>query len=192
MLRGRTFKNPIFALALLMPGLLAGQSAPIDSARSTVTIHVYKTGLFSGLAHNHMIKAPVAAGVLDKEKRVVNLTFNAADLQLVDTEGSESDQKEIDATMKGPKVLDAGQFPVISFSSKRVDAAGQDTYKATGDLKLHGVVREITVPVSFSGGAYKGSVTLKQTDFGITPVKIAGGAVRVKDEIDISFEIVTR
>jgi hypothetical protein len=54
---------------------------------------------------------------------------------------------------------------------------------------VHGKTREVTIPVVFSGGVYKGSVHLKQTDFGITPIKIAGGAVRVKDEIEIDFEI---
>jgi hypothetical protein len=34
-----------------------------------------------------------------------------------------------------------------------------------------------------------GALTLRQSDFGITPVKIAGGAVRVKDEIRIEFDI---
>ena len=42
-----------------------------------------------------------------------------------------------------------------------------------------------------AGGVYKGSVNFKQTDFGITPVKVAGGTVKIKDD-DISFEIVTR
>jgi polyisoprenoid-binding protein YceI len=188
----RTFKNLIFALALSAPGLLSAQPASIDGARSTVTIRVYKTGLFSGFAHNHSIKAPIASGTIDREALAVTLTFNVVDLQLADTEGSESDHKDIDATMKGPKVLDAAQFPTISFSSKRVDAVGQDAYKVTGDLKFHGAVREIVLPVNFSSGAYKGSITLKQTDFGITPVKIAGGAVSVKDAIDISFEVATR
>ena len=192
MRRRRTFKNLIFALPLLMPAFSAAQPAPIDGARSTVTVRVYKTGLFSGLAHNHIIKAPIASGAIDREARAVALTFNVADLQLADTEGSESDHKEIDATMKGPKVLDAVQFPVVTFNSKRVDVVGQDTYKVTGELKLHGVVREITVPVTGSLGTFKGSVSLKQTDYAIAPVKIAGGAVSVKNDIDISFEIVIR
>ena len=39
-------------------------------------------------------------------------------------------------------------------------------------------------------GRYIGSTHLKQTDFGITPVRIAGGTVKVKDEVEMSFEIV--
>jgi hypothetical protein len=50
----------------------------------------------------------------------------------------------------------------------------------------------VDMSVSFSEGHYTGKVTLKQTDFGITPVKIAGGAIRVKDVVEIVFEIVAK
>jgi len=30
---------------------------------------------------------------------------------------------------------------------------------------------------------------LKQTEFGITPVKVAGGTVKVKDEVKVAFSI---
>jgi polyisoprenoid-binding protein YceI len=177
---------------LLGVGVVYAESPQIDTARSTVTVQVYKSGLFSGFAHNHIIKAPIASGTIDTGHRAVQLSFNAADMKVADTEGSESEHQEIEATMKGPKVLDTAQFPVISFNSKSVEAAGPQQYKITGELKLHGVSRELSVPVSLSKGTYNGSVNLKQTDYGITPVKIAGGAVRVKDEIEISFEIVPR
>jgi hypothetical protein len=38
---------------------------------------------------------------------------------------------------------------------------------------------------------YKGSARLKQTEFGITPVTVAGGAVQVKDEVTLDFDVVT-
>ena len=47
------------------------------------------------------------------------------------------------------------------------------------------------MPVAWQDGKYTGSLSLKQTDYGITPVKIAGGVVRVKGEITIEFSIVS-
>ncbi len=182
----------IFVAALMVAVTSAAQPAVIDAARSTVTVQVYKTGLFSGLAHNHVIKAPITSGSIDPRQRTVSLTFTAGDLKVADVEGSESDHREIEATMKGPKVLDVVQFPEISFQSTRVSAVTPQSYEVIGDLKLHGTKREIMIPVALSGGIYKGSVSLKQTDFGITPVKVAGGTIKVKDDIEISFEIVTR
>ena len=38
-------------------------------------------------------------------------------------------------------------------------------------------------------GRFVGFAILKQTDFGIKPVKVAGGTIRVKDEIRVEFDI---
>jgi hypothetical protein len=42
------------------------------------------------------------------------------------------------------------------------------------------------------GGAYVGTVRIKQTDFGIQPIKVGGGVVKVKDELEIAFRVYTR
>ena len=181
---------PVALLALgLTPVLASAQHLSIDSAKSSVVIRVFKSGLFSGLAHDHTIQAPVATGNIDMHEKSVTLTFNVADMKVLDPGVSESDRKDIDATMKGPKVLDGAQFPTISFASSSVKTSGDRT-EVTGTLKLHGASRQITVPVAWQDEKYTASLSLKQTDYGITPVKIAGGAVRVKDEITIEFNIV--
>jgi len=178
-------------LALLGAAVsVSAQRSNIDLAQSTITIRVFKSGLFSALAHDHAIQAPIASGSIDPQAKLVELTFNVADMKVLDPGESDSNRKEIDATMKGPKVLDGTQFPSISFTSSSVKAVGSDRSEVVGTLKLHGISRTITVPVTFSSGKYTGSVPLKQTDYGITPVKIAGGTVRVKDQITIEFSIV--
>ena len=182
----------ILTLVLMGSATVVAQSVAIDATRSTVTVKVFKAGLLSGFAHDHTIQAPIASGSIDAQQRSVVLSFQAADLKLMDSEGSESDHREIQATMMGPKVLDANRFPIISFRSKQVQLAGAGHYEADGYLSLHGVTREVTIPVVLSNGLYRGEIKLKQTDFGIMPVKIAGGAVRVKDVIEVKFEIATR
>ncbi len=161
----------------------------IDKARSAVTVRVYKSGFLSGFAHNHVIEAPIASGSLDPGQRTVELSFNVAEMKVLDPDASDSERQEIESTMKGPKVLDAAQFPAISFASSAIAVSGSDHSQVTGTLKLHGVTRQLSVPVVLHDGKYAGSVALKQTDYGITPVKIAGGAVRVKDEIVIEFSV---
>jgi polyisoprenoid-binding protein YceI len=184
---------PLTAVLLSVVWILSAsgeaQRTPIDPTHSTVTVRVYKSGLFSGLAHDHEIQAPVAAGSIDAREKAVQISFKVADMKVIDTSASQSERQEIEATMKGPKVLDVAQFPEISFASIRVASSGSDRSEVTGMLKLHGVSREIAVPVVLHDGKYSGSVTLKQTDYGITPVKIAGGAVKVKDEIVIEFNV---
>jgi polyisoprenoid-binding protein YceI len=176
-------------LALVaMPAV--AQQAAVDTVHSQVTVRVYKSGLFSGLAHNHVVKAPIASGSLDAEHRLAQLTLNPMQMKVTDPEGSDSERQEIESTMKGPQVLDAERFPSINFQSQSIVALAAGRYQVTGELKLHGVTRPLTLTVTFNQNRYTASVTLKQTDFGIVPIKIAGGTVRVKDEIDLSFEIV--
>ena len=169
--------------------LAIAQRAEIEPTKSVITVHVFKSGLFSSFAHDHVIQAPVASGGIDVQEKSVTLTFNVADMKVLDPGTSDSERKDIDATMKGPKVLDGAQFPTISYSSNSVKASGADRNEVTGTLKIHGVSRQITAPVTFHDGKYSGSLALKQTDYGITPVKIAGGTVRVKDEITIEFVV---
>jgi hypothetical protein len=44
--------------------------------------------------------------------------------------------------------------------------------------------------VDYAEGAYAGRSTIKQTDFGINPVGVAGGVVKVKNELEIQFVVV--
>ncbi len=123
------------------------------------------------------------------------LGLPAAPPFVLDLGVKESERTDIQQTMQSDKVLDTARFPEISFVSTSVEnpAGGSSApkrYLVRGNLTLHGVTRPIELPVSFSEGHYTGKVTLKQTDFGITPVKIAGGAVKVKDQIEVVLEIV--
>jgi YceI-like domain len=57
-------------------------------------------------------------------------------------------------------------------------------------LSLHGKTRLVSLRVVRSNGRYRGGTVLKQSDFGITPISIAGGTVKVRDEVRIEFDIV--
>ena len=45
-------------------------------------------------------------------------------------------------------------------------------------------------PVARLDGKYRGEVAIKQRDFGIEPISVAGGAVKVEDELRVQCEIV--
>jgi len=186
-----TFMRKVaLALILSASALLAhAQVAPIDVNHSKLTVHVEKSGLFSAFAHNHVIEAPILSGQLDVEKKTVSLVFSTREMKVLDPGVKQSELAEIDQTMKSDKVLDVQRFPEIRFTSTAVTAQDGGRYQVRGDLALHGVTRTIDVPVSHVSDRYTGSIKLKQTDFGITPVNIAGGTVKVKDVIEIEFEI---
>src|SRR5579872_4840426 len=95
------------ALAFACVATANGQPRDIDTAKSTMTIHVYKAGVLSAFGHDHEISAPVAKGSADVEKRSVELHVDAGALNVHDPTTSEKDIAEIQTTMLGPEVLDA-------------------------------------------------------------------------------------
>jgi hypothetical protein len=53
-------------------------------------------------------------------------------------------------------------------------------------------MRLIHLPVRKLDGRYVGATTIKQTNHWIQPIRAVGGAVRVKNELNIDFVIETR
>jgi polyisoprenoid-binding protein YceI len=186
----RSIPIPVLLLVLALAGAARAQVRPIDVQRSTMTVHVYKAGLFSFAAHDHEIRAPLAEGQVD-DSRAVSLRVDVKQLQVMDQDISAKDRAEIQENMLGPEVLDSQQFPEIRFRSVKVEEASQGQWTVHGDLTLHGQTHPIVLKATGDAGHYRGSVVLKQKDFGMKPYSAAGGTVKVKNEVEIVFEIFT-
>jgi polyisoprenoid-binding protein YceI len=114
----------------------------------------------------------------------------AGSLTVLDPKLSADKRAEVQARMLGPDVLDVEKYPEIVFEATSIEPAASNRWTVVGRLTIHGETRSTTVPVPEKNGSYTGSVVLKQRDFGIRPISIAGGTVKVKDEIRIEFDIV--
>jgi polyisoprenoid-binding protein YceI len=162
----------------------------IDVGHSSLKIHVSKSGFFSAFAHNHEIEAPIVSGEVQiTGTPSVELRVDTRKMRVLDPEAPESTRAQIQKTMQGPQVLDADRFPEIHFLSSEVDAKGTDHWVVRGILDLHGQSHPVTADVTLKDGRYLGTATFKQTAFGITPVTVGGGTVKVKDELKIEFSI---
>jgi hypothetical protein len=177
-----------FALPLSNKNQAACQTGT-QSSGSVITIHIHKAGLFSGFGHNHTVTAPVTRGSVDNKGMAAEIIVVTQNMKVVDPDASEKDRGEIQSTMLGPKVLDSAKFPTIRFVSTRIEQTGPGHYRVTGKLDLHGVSRDLTFEVAGGPERYHGQTKLKQTDFGIPPISVAGGTIKVKDEIEIEFAI---
>lgn len=179
----------LWMVAIVLPAAGGAQQRPIDTAGSTLTVRVYKAGIFSAFAHDHEITAHLAGGYVDTSARGVELRMRTEGLRVRDPDVSEKDRAEIQQTMLGPTVLDSGRYPEIMFRSTAAASGGAGSWTVHGELSLHGQTRPVIVQVRDNGGHYVGVANLKQSDFGIKPVRVAGGTVRVKDEVRIEFDI---
>src|SRR5580704_14515480 len=87
---------------------VSAQQHNIDTQKSTLTIHVGKTGVFSGLGHEHEVRAPIHSGTADTGSHpAVEIRVDARELRVIDKDASEKDRAEVQKTMLGPEVLDS-------------------------------------------------------------------------------------
>lgn len=207
----RAFRTAVaFPVALF--GLLALHAAPaaptsytFGAPRSSVEITVYKEGLFSAFGHNHLIAAKDFSGAVQFdpgkiESSSVTLRVVAESLTAIDPGESAGDRQQVQAAMLGEQVLDTARYPEISFHSASVTHVQRQGsgWRVTlaGVLQLHGTQKPVTFPLSvrLANGELiaEGEVFLLQSNYGITPIKVAGGAVKVKDRLRIRFEIHAR
>src|SRR5437899_1248643 len=186
---------------LLMPFSANGQGAAlysINPQQSKMEIHVGKEGTFKAFGHDHLVQAKQVSGQAQFdaqkiERSSVRLHIPTKSITVIDPGESEKDRKEVQATMEGDKVLDVTKFPEIAFVSSSVSAAKKTAsgWEVTlaGKLNLHGVEKAVTFPleVHTEGNELRGQgeLSILQTDYGITPVKVAGGSVKVKDKVKI-------
>jgi polyisoprenoid-binding protein YceI len=182
----------------------AGEAYRVDPAASEVLVQVGKAGLFKFAGHTHEVAAPVEGHIeadpADLARSSVTLTFQAAALRVTGKGDPPEDVPKVQEAMAGPKVLDVSRFAQIAFTSRTVAgrALGATTFEVQveGDLALHGVTKTIVVPMRVEKAAdgtltATGRTTLKQTDFGIKPVSVAG-VVNVRNELDMTFRIVAK
>jgi polyisoprenoid-binding protein YceI len=191
------------ALGAQMSAEAAALRYQIDPGPSRLTIKVTASGMLSAMGHNPTIavgsfsgEATVTPGTLDGAS--LRVTAKPDSLEVTD-DVSQKDQNEIETKMK-QEVLETSRFPEITFESTGISATkmGDTQYAAnlTGNLTLHGATKSqsVTCQVSLSGDTVRGygEFTIKQTDFGIRLVSVAGGALKVKDEVKCTFDITMR
>ena len=172
----------------------------IDASKSRFIVRALVEGLFSAFGHDHTIairefngEAHFVLGTGDAAS--LQLTMNANSLGITD-KISEEDRKEIESTMR-KEVLETSRYPEIVFRSTSISAKknpdGTYQVKISGNLSLHGVTRNgsIDATVNIDGDTLRanGQFPLLQTDYKITPVSVAVGTIRVKDELQLSFDI---
>ena len=162
-------------------------------------IHVGAGGLFGAFAHDHLIEAQRIDGcaVIDSKDLThssIKLTFSTVDIRVLDPKENAKDRAKVQTTME-TEVLGVSQYRQVIFESTGIERSSTaDVLRVRGNLTIHGKTQPVVVPVSLmrlDDGTYRarGEYKLKQTAFGIQPIQLAGGTVKVKDEVRTEFEL---
>ena len=179
----------------------AAATYKIDAGQSRFMVRAFAGGFLSAFAHDHNIairefggEAQFTYGTV--EPASLQLKIKSASLAVTD-KVSASDRQKIAETMRD-EVLEIGEYPDIIFNSTGIAATktgeGQYQAKITGELTLHGVTRPVTISAQLEFGnaslRARGGFSLKQSNYDIKPVSVAGGTIKVKDELKFTFDIV--
>jgi len=198
--------------ALWMGGESAAQAAPfvVDGAKSQVVVQVFKEGVASGLAHDHVIQATQLSGTVEYDAAnlataSISMEAKTASLKVDDpalrkqykltSELSDSDREQVTANMKSEDQLNVSKYPTITFKSTAIaagSAAGTVTVK--GNLTLRGVTRSVSFPatVKMDGANFvgEGRLKIKQTDYGYEPYSALLGAIKNQNEVILNIKVV--
>jgi polyisoprenoid-binding protein YceI len=175
----------------------------IDSRASRFTVQASATGLLARMGHNPIIGIRDFSGEMqfdpDKlEAGGFRLVIKSASLG-VQNDISDKDLREIERLMN-QEVLETAKFPEIVYESTSISVTKMADMLCSatinGNLTLHGVTRNQTIVarVALLGSMLRasGDFALDQTDYNIKRVSVAGGALKLKDELKFSFEMVAR
>jgi len=180
-----------------------GERYAIDGRGSRLTVRAYASGLLSAVGHDPVIAARDVQGELrfsqeTGDAEAFRLKVPTASLA-VQNDVSDKDRREIERVMK-EEVLETAKFPEIAFEATqaRVQQMPDGRYRVDvdGQLSLHGVTRRqrLSGQVFLIGDTLRaqGETPLRQTDFGIKLVSVAGGTLKIKDEVTLAFDLLAR
>lgn len=134
---------------------------------------------------------PISSGTVDEAAKRVDLVVDSRKLVVLDPNLPPDKRQPVQARMLGPEVLDSSQFHEIRVEANSIKQEAPDGSLVSENLSLHGKTRPISLHVSRSGEHFRGDTPLRQRDFGIDPITVAGGTVKVNDELKIEFHVVT-
>ena len=181
---------------------LAAQRYTLDASQSKFIAHALRGGLFWFKGHDHLVAVREFTGEAQLNADSIaasSLVITAKTASMEETSSVFTDaQKKIINKELREIVLLPDQYPDIVFKSTNVSgkAAGANQYdlKINGDLTLHGVTRQITIPtkVTVMGNDLRaqGEFSIDRSDFKVKATSAFHGLVRVKDKLKFEFDIV--
>lgn len=176
----------------------------IDANGSSFVAQVFATGILSSFGHDPKISIKDFQGELSFtltglsiENAHLRINIQADSLEVAD-DITEKDRREIHRKMT-EESLETDRFPEIVYECSKVSASGSgDRYwiALTGDLTLHGVTRALPLSARavINGDTVRatGEFSVRQSDYEMRAVSAAAGAIRIKDDVKVTFDIMAR
>ena len=139
--------------ALWIPASASATTWELDPSHSGIEFSVRHMMVSTVKGRFEKVKGTVELDEKDVTKSTVEVTI---DLGSVNT-----NEPKRDGHLKSPDFFDVAKFPTAIFKSTKVQKAGKNKLKVTGELSLHGVTKPVVLEVEGPTDAFK-------TPFGTT------------------------
>ncbi len=169
--------------------------------RSQFTVHAFATGMLSVFAHSPTFDVQDFRGQVRLDdgapgRTTLDVVVKSSSLVLLD-HVRPADRREIEGRMR-EEVLEVFAYPELHYDAHEVSssltAPGQFRLRINGRLSLHGVTRPQVIEAEMrlfeDGLHFMGDFSLGMSEFQIKPVTALGGAIRLKDALKVSFQLV--
>jgi polyisoprenoid-binding protein YceI len=186
------FRVAIMAICLALPYAANSAETPrgsrylLDLTDAAVSFSVKVLGLFPVNGHFERVQG----GFLFTDSCATSRIAFTIESASVNTRNQVRDR-----IVRGPALLDSERYPVISFSSTRIDGDSNGPRRIVGELYLNGRTREIGFDLAALDSNGTGSVTevryhahtrISRADFGIsTPIVGVSDTINIEVAIDI-------
>lgn len=164
----------------------------IDAAHSDV-----------GFAVKHLMIATVRGsfGAVSGTVTFADGDYSQANADVtIDATSIDTREEKRDAHLRSADFFDVGQFPTLTFKSRRVQAVKADAFELVGALTIKGITHEVVLDVAVEGfqkdpwgnqkAAFSATTKISRTAFGLTwNAALETGGVLVGDDVKISLDV---
>jgi len=188
-----------------------GRAYQLVPEGSLLKVMVFRGGPLARAGHNHVIASRTMRGTawvpndpthasFEIHVPVQELTIDEPGLRAEEgpdfsAEVPDSAREGTKKNMLGEAMLDGARYPEVILRSERMDS-GSAGLLAQVSVSVRDQVRTVAVPLTYEMKAdellVRGELRLKQTDIGLTPFSLLGGALRVEDEMTVKFSLLVR
>lgn len=172
----------------------------VDPGSSLAVLVVRRGGSLARFGHDHVVASHGLQGYVAPDAGRADLYIALDDLKVdepalraeagLDTQPSDADIAGTRTNMQ-EKVLETARFPFALIQATRADGG-----KLKVEITLHGIRRAFEIPARLEKQGdeitAQGRFAFNQSDFGITPFSILGGAVQVQDRLELRFRVRAR
>lgn len=184
----------------------AGRIYRVTGSGSELLITVYRGGPLARFGHDHVVHHASLGGMVAVPPSLgdVRADLFVAVTELVvddpgrraeagfDSEPSAEDIAGTRANMLGPRVLNAAEYPFVRVAVEDVTGELPEVELALALVVAGATTRmttSATVDISRCSVSVSAALSLRQTELGLEPFSVLGGALRVADEFDVRLRL---